>query len=175
MADGLAFARLETGVDGHHLDVTEVVHDGGAAYAVRFEVRLEPSWVTSGAKVWVSTSDGVRSLDLRSADGRWSRDGVDQPELTGCVDVDVAAAPATNTLPIRRMDLAVGETREFPVAWVDVPSLRMRRSSQRYTRLPGDGEVDRYEYRDDLYGPFELTVDAAGMVVDYEDLARRLR
>ena len=42
--------------------------------------------------------------------------------------------------------------------------------TQRYRRL-GD---DRWEYADDEYGAFELTVDADRVAVDYQELATRL-
>ena len=38
--------------------------------------------------------------------GRWQIDGRDAPDLDGCLDLDIQVTPFTNSLPIRRLDLA---------------------------------------------------------------------
>ncbi len=102
-------------------------------------------------------------------------DGVHRPDLDGCLDVDIAATPLTNTFPIRRLArLSVGQVATSPVAWVDVPGLGTTRVDQTYRRLtPVDGR-DAWEYGDPLHGAFTLTVDDDGLVVDYECFARRV-
>jgi hypothetical protein len=101
----------------------------------------------------------------------WWRDGHPAPDLEGCVDVDIAATPLTNTFPIRRLDsLAVAEQRTLPVAWVDVPTLHVERVEQTYRRLG----LGRWEYSDTAHGAFQLTVDDHGFVIDYEGLASRV-
>jgi uncharacterized protein len=84
-----------------------------------------------------------------------------------CVDVDLGFTPATNTLPIRRLGLEVGEAAELAVAWLRWPTLRVERAEQRYERLARD----RYRYSS---GDFEadLTVDEHGLVVEYEGVWR---
>jgi hypothetical protein len=89
--------------------------------------------------------------------------------------VDLLPTPFTNTLPIRRLRLAVGDSREILVAYVTVPGLELSAARQRYTRLePRDGrDVYRFE---GLGSGFvaEVTVDAEGLVVDYPGLFRRV-
>lgn len=97
------------------------------------------------------------------------------PDLEGCLDVDIGATPATNTLPIRRLGLAAGEAAEITVAHVPLPSqvdgaFLPRPARQRYTRLAE--RLWRYE------GPFrnfaaDLAVDDLGLVLDYPQLFRR--
>ena len=108
----------------------------------------------------------------------WRRNGRRVAALDGCLDVDIAATPLTNTFPIRRYaDLAVAESRTSSVAWVEVPSLRVRRVEQTYTRL-GHREdaspVEAWRYADPHFGAFRLTVDGDGVVVDYEGFATRV-
>jgi hypothetical protein len=50
------------------------------------------------------------------------------------IDVDLGFSPLTNSLPIWRYDLDVGESREIDVAWVLFPSLAVERGRQTYTR-----------------------------------------
>ena len=67
------------------------------------------------------------------------------PSLNGCVHIDVAATPLTNTFPIRRFaSLGIAEYRTTPVAWVEVPTLHVTRVEQFYRRLA----PDRWEYSD---------------------------
>jgi hypothetical protein len=155
----------------------EVLLDGGDPVACRFEVRLDTAWRTRAVSVAAVSSD-VKRLEAHADVGRrWWVDGIERLDLRGCVDVDVAATPLTNTFPIRRLrDLAPGEAVTSPVAWVDVPALDVRRVDQTYRRLGPTGHdgLDAWEYRDPLHGAFRLTVDRDGLVVDYEGFARRV-
>jgi len=104
----------------------------------------------------------------------WSRDGVaqrEQPDLADCVDVDLGISPSTNTLPIRRLNLAVGESRELTAAWVRFPELTVEPLAQRYTRLA----ERRYRYESIVSGfTAELEVDDLGLVINYEGIWRRV-
>ena len=51
----------------------------------------------------------------------------------GCIDVDISAAPFTNTLPIRRLGLMKGERREIRVAYLALPALTVEPADQAYT------------------------------------------
>ncbi|HEU0053514.1 MAG TPA: putative glycolipid-binding domain-containing protein [Longimicrobium sp.] len=113
-----------------------------------------------------------RAISIAVEDGRWTVDGAARPELDGCVDVDISLSPSTNTLPIRRLGLAVGESAEVAAAWVRFPGLTVEVLPQRYTRL--DERRWRYESR---RGSFvaELEVDADGVVTRYGDLWERVQ
>jgi hypothetical protein len=86
-----------------------------------------------------------------------------------------AATPFTNTLPIRRLKLAVGEAADLTVVYVAVtPTLAVRPARQRYTHLRGNEDGDRYLY-ESLERDFkrELLVDRQGLVVDYPGIWER--
>ena len=91
------------------------------------------------------------------------------PQYSDCVDVDLSFTPATNTLPIRRLGLEIGEEAEIHVAWLVGPKLSVQRVPQRYTRLA----EDRYRYTQDEFEA-ELTVDRQGLVLEYEGLWRAI-
>jgi hypothetical protein len=76
--------------------------------------------------------------------------------------VDLGCSPATNTLPIRRLRLAVGATQAIRAAWVRFPELTVVRAEQSYSRL------DEFTYRY-ASGEFqaELTVDDEDLVTSY--------
>lgn len=154
--------------------------DAGAAWGVSFTVAVDPSWLTRQFSAHAISWLGSRWLFLVcDGTGTWThlKEGKRQPapELDGCTDVDIVSTPFTNTLPIRRLRLAVGESADIRAAWVDVPSLEVSVSNQRYTRLDPANGVDRYEFVElDSGDAYQLTVDEDGLVIDYENFAERV-
>jgi hypothetical protein len=122
----------------------------------------------------VATDRSTQSLSLRT-DGQGHRrhnDGRICGDLDGCLDVDIWPTPFTNSFPIRRQPMAVGERREFRMAWIFGPDLRVQPQPQAYTRL---GE--RLYLLQNLDGSgfsVELPVDEDGLVMDYPGLFRRV-
>lgn len=132
---------------------------GNGTIAVRFTVRTDGAWATRETSVRA----GPSAIEVRADGlGGWSVDGAERADLQGCTDVDLEFTPATNTLPIRRLALEVGQSADIDAAWVRLPSLSVERSTQRYERL----SERRYRYSS---GPFavELDVDEHGLVLDY--------
>jgi hypothetical protein len=131
-----------------------------AAWRVR---RVEAGLVGDKRRVRL-TSDGA---------GRW-RDGAGRPlpALDGAVDVDLPLTPLTNTLPIRRLGLAAGQSADIRVAYLLLPAFTMAAHPQRYTCID---PLRRYRY-ESLDSDFarEIKVDADGLVVTYPGLFRRL-
>ena len=145
---------------------------GQDTLACWFRVDLDQDWVTRAVHVRAVSDHGENVLDLKaSPDRRWTVDGTERRDLDDCVDVDIAATPVTNTFPIRRLaGLQVGESRTSPVAWVEVPTLRVVRVDQTYRRLGGL----HWEYSDPIHGAFVLDVDTDGVVATYEGFAVRV-
>lgn len=167
-SDGLEHADLTETAEG--IAATGVLigaHDG-TRYGATYRIALDPDWTFRHLEI--VRTDGAR-LVLSSAPGGWVADGAARPDLTGCVDIDLSGSPLTNTLPIRRLALPVGEEITLRMAWIPLDTLRPFADLQRYTRMP-DGRV---RYRNDD-GSFErlLTVDDAGLVVDYPGLFARI-
>lgn len=155
--------------------------DGRAAglrprpYWVEYWLETDEAYATSLMTVESRWDGESARLDLRRQDGRWTVNGEDRPDLAEALDCDLAACPLTNTMPILRHDLhrAAGE-QDFLMAFIEVPSLRVVPSRQRYThlrRLDGGGAVVRY-----ASGSFQsdLVIDARGFVVEYPQLGRRV-
>jgi len=173
---GHSLARIAHQNDGSwHVHGTEVLVDGEARVACSFGIELDVAWVTRAVRVEV-VSDVVTGLHLLVDEGgRWWQDGAERPDLRGCLDVDVAATPVTNTFPIRRLaDLPVGEAATFPVAWIEVPSLQVLRIDQSYRRLGGAPDAEEWEYSDPVHGAFRLVVDDVGVVRSYQGFAERV-
>jgi hypothetical protein len=189
-AIGLEWADLT--LDHDRLAAT-IVAIGADPLPYRLDATLETDggWVTRRLRVTTRGGDWERELDLgRGPDGRWSIDAhaagrADLPApggppgpLDGALDCDLGLSPVTNTMPVLREGLLrLDGERTFTMAWVEVPSLRVIASRQGYaTRGHDPAKHRRIEYRS-LDGDFTsiVTFDADGLVVDYPQLARRLR
>ena len=147
------------------LDVEE-----GAPARLRYTIDCDPEWRTRSATI-EGEMGGVPLRFALAADGsgHWTRDGTRLPELDGALDVDLGFTPATNTLPIRRLGLAVDESTPVRSAWLRFPELRLEPLEQTYTR---DAEQS-FQYRATVDGePFiaRLDTDLFGRVLRYEGL-----
>jgi len=140
--------------------------EDGGVHRVRYRLGCDASWCARSVDV-EAPEDGT-SVSLR-ADGRGTWSG--RPDLDGCVDVDLWAIAFTNTLPVRRLGLRTGEAALIDVAYVRLPSMAVERMQQRYTRVSDD--VYRYESVRSGFTA-DLLVDAAGLVVEYPGLVRRM-
>jgi hypothetical protein len=120
-------------------------------------------------------ADG-RPFRLAYGEGNWATsDGRAVAYLEGCGYVDISETPYTNTLPIRRLCLAPGESADVSVAYIDGYELQPWPEPQRYTRLEEDDGGGMYRFVS-LDGGFtaDLRVDSDGLVVDYPRLFKRV-
>jgi uncharacterized protein len=141
-------------------------------FAMRYQIRCDGSWTLHYASVEIVGAQ--RKVELLSdGRGKWTdASGNALPGLEGAIDVDISATPFTNTLPVRRLQLARGHSAEIRAAYVHVPDLNIVRDPQRYTCLE---PLRRYRY-ESLDSDFvqEIEVDADGLVVTYPGLFKRL-
>jgi uncharacterized protein len=142
----------------------------GAAYQLDYGLETGPDLVTRRLVVTVKDAEGERGVLLERSehDGAWTGNGQPLPHVDGALDVDLALSPLTNFMPAARLR---DEPVDHVMAWVDVPSLEVVRSGQRYEPI-GPGRV-RYVALD---GDFtaELELDADGFVMHYPGLAERV-
>ncbi len=147
-----------------------------ASNRASFRVLLDEDWRTRRAEIVVVDDHGHREILIESdGEGTWSLNGSLAPELDGCLDVDIAATPFTNTFVIRRLELPVGGVGEVRVAWVSVPSLEVAAMDQTYVHLEQLDGPDRYEYRSSSSeNGWIIEGDEDGVALDYEGFAHRL-
>jgi hypothetical protein len=152
-----------------------VISDAGPAapdgFAATYSVRVDSDWRTLEVRACVLGRAGPLHL-RRLNSGEWLGEGDTRlRELDRALDVDLSITPFTNTLPIRRLQLAIGESAEITAAYIEFPQLRISAEPQRYTRLASD----RYRYESiDSGFVREITVDEHGLVTVYPDLFRRV-
>lgn len=113
---------------------------------------------------------GDRTLAVTYDDDRWRVNGEPRPDLGEAREVDISVSAFSNTLPIRRMQLAVGESADIVTAYVTLPDLAVTTDPQRYTRV-SEAEY-LYESRDSDFRR-TIAVDEGGLVIDYPGLFKR--
>jgi len=157
--------------DSHwHLEGTAVFSHEQRPCRLDYQVICDAAWRTLSANVrgWVGNT--VIDIQIKTdPSGQWWLNEVEQPDVTGCIDVDLNFSPSTNLLPIRRLGLAVGETAEVKAAWLRFPSFKLEPLPQQYHRL---GET-AYRY-ESAGGQFfaDLKVNGSGFVIDYPGIWR---
>jgi hypothetical protein len=180
-APGLEHLQLEVGRETISADGAIISPGEGAVFRARYQLTCDGDWNVRAVRVTTS-HPAAKALHLHAdGAGRWSSAaGEALPALDGCTDVDFAATPFTNTLPIRRLRLQPGETAEIAVVYIDAPSLEVTAVRQRYTCLSGDADGARYRFEALPWAALpegfagELTVDADGLALEYPPLFRRV-
>ena len=143
--------------------VALIVHEG-VPCALDYMVVWDETWRTRSASMHGNVGESVYDIEIAAtADGAWEMDGNDVEAVAGCIDVDLNFSPSTNTLPIRRSQLEVGQEAEVRSAWLRFPSFELEPLVQRYRRI----EERTYEYESGSFSA-ELHVNDAGLVTSYE-------
>lgn len=161
------------------------------AYALSWALETGDQWITRSLAVSVHGHGWSRWLELeRTQGGVWtSQAGASgetsmpppgiitaSADLSGALDCDLGLCPMTNTMPIRRLNLlapaAAGKETTLIMAWVDVPSLRVFPSRQRYSSRGAAAHAVRFSSEDGFTA--ELAIDQHGVVTGYPGLARLL-
>jgi hypothetical protein len=146
---------------------TAVFQEDRIAGRLDYKILCSPQWETLSAVVvgWV----GGEKVDLRiqkTPNRGWLSNGKSVPGVEACPDIDLSFSPSTNLLPIRRLNLQLGQEAEVRAAWLVFPDLGLRPLTHWFRRE----SRDRYFYRSDTGFSAELKVNEAGFVVDYPPL-----
>lgn len=158
-------ARLSRGVSGWELSGAAVFSHEGKPCRLDYSIACREDWRTAKARIqgWVG-GEIIRIEIAADTSGAWQMNGAECREVDGALDLDLNFSPSTNLLPIRRLDLAVGDEAKVRAAWLRFPSFALEPLEQSYRRLA----ESRYRYESGS-GRFaaELEVNAAGLVTLY--------
>jgi uncharacterized protein len=138
--------------------------------AVTYVIRLSATWQVRQFLLFRDLDEPDLWLGTDGS-GRWGEmNGAHRSDLDGCIDVDLTCTPFTNSLPIRRLQLDVGQAAVTLAATIDVETLAVVPVTQQYRRL----SPRRFEYTN-LQSGFhtDFDIDEYGLVHDYDGHFRR--
>ncbi len=160
-------ARLSFLKPDWHLMGTAVFLHEQQPCRLDYRVICNSKWQTISGRVSGWVGDQLIQVDL-SVDGarRWRLNGIECPTVSGCVDLDLNFSPSTNLLPIRRLNLPVGQAAEVNAAWLRFPSFTLEPLPQTYRRI--GTAIYQYESGGGAFVR-DLSVNAAGFVTVYPD------
>lgn len=144
-----------------------VVHFDGRPMAISYRLECYHDGSTKSVNLSCRMNGVQKDMTIhRTEDEQWICDGVEMEAFRGLKDVDLGFTPATNTLPIRRFQLAEGESRELTAVWLRFPELVLSPLTQRYTRIA----PKIYTYESIVSGyKAQIHVNSDGVVTEYED------
>lgn len=146
----------------------ELALDADQATAV---IRLSAGWMVQQMLLFrdMPEPDLWLATDGR---GRWGEmNGAHRTELDGCVDIDFARTPFTNSIITHRLPLHVGHSADLNVITIDVETLQVTSEPHRYTRL----DEETWEYTSSFAGAQRrAVVDEYGFVVNEDETFRRI-
>jgi uncharacterized protein len=134
-------------------------HPAHLSYAIRCDARFQ----TMAAEVSGRVANEEVRVSIEVNEGRWRLFDVEVPNVEGCIDIDLNFSPSTNLLPIRRLNLQVGQDARVRTAWLRFPSFRLEPLEQVYRRV----SEWKYTYESPGFAA-NLEVDERGMVTTYE-------
>jgi uncharacterized protein len=173
---GLEHFYLQRGEEEITADGIVIGVEEHVAFRIRYQINCDLRWHVR--KVMVTSLDAQEQIIQFVSDGFgiWTDEsGNRMSELDGCLDVDITATPFTNTLPIRRLNLAPGESAEIKVVYFTIPEMQVRVDPQRYTCVETSTAGGKYKF-ESLDNGFTavITIDGAGLVEDYPGLFKRV-
>ena len=169
--DSMENCLVDTNQSGTEITSTIVGCSQGMIYKVDYRIKVNELWETLLLEISSQHNDRNHMIRLQGdGKGHWTNNEHEAPELEGCLDVDIPLTPFTNSLPVRRLQLTPGDSKEVLVVYCDLLAEQIRPVRQKYTCI----SPTQYQY-ENVPNDFEATivVDGSGLVVDYPSLFER--
>jgi uncharacterized protein len=157
---------------GWRLIGAAVFSDNSRPCHLQYEVVTDAAWKSRRARVVGFVGNRAVELRVRVTRGlHWAVNGVEQRNVSGCIDIDLGFTPATNLIALRRLALKIGQRAEASAAYLAFPKMRFERLPQTYHRM----SRTQYGYEAPSFGySGTLTVSPFGAVVRYPGLFEKV-
>jgi hypothetical protein len=130
-----------------------------------YTILCDAQWQTQAGLVIGRVGD--KNIDIEvSVDffRTWRMNGIACPDVSRSIDLDLNFSPSTNLLPIRWLNLPVGDQATVMAAWLSFPDFTLEPLEQTYRRV--DNDTYHYESGDGKFRA-ELKVNSVGFVTLY--------
>jgi uncharacterized protein len=92
---------------------------GAQQFGLRYSIDCDARWNFQRAEIVC----GRRRIQIERNGAEWRVNGELRDDLRGSTEMDIAATPFTNTLPIRRLQIPIGDERAIAAITVDADGL----------------------------------------------------
>lgn len=173
--DGYEAVFIHSDDTGYRLDGHTVATEEDRPWVVRYAITLNQRWMTTEVRVWGWSPLRSRTVLLATDPaGHWTVNDAVVPELDGCIDVDLESSCCTNTIPVHRLQLGVGQSADAPAAYIRALDLSVQRLEQRYS-LIDNGASLRYDYHAPAFDfRAVLVYDESGLIIEYPGIGSRV-
>jgi hypothetical protein len=161
--------RIYEEEDRWYVDGTSIFLFEGKPCRLEYLIECDEEWRTRCVTVDGFVGDAVVAIEIDVDGDIWYLNAEEVTAVAGCIDIDLNFSPVTNLLPIKRLDLGVGESGDVRAAWLRFPSFSLEPLEQTYKRV---GDLV-YNYRSTTGFEKEITVDEHGVVAEYSDFWTR--
>ena|SRR6185369_10948928 len=165
--NGHEYCRVWHDAEFNYLSGSAVFSTDHRPTRLDYSIRCDQQWQSLSAEVSGWLDDEKVDIRISVKDGVWFLNDKEESEVEGAVDVDLNFSPSTNLLPIRRLNLAIGDGAEVSAAWLRFPSFRLEPLRQIYRRI--DESTYRYESGGGKFVK-DLRVNSLGLVTSYPDI-----
>ncbi len=160
-------ARLRSSGAEMLLEGSAVFEHEGAPCRLDYLVVTDRGFRTKRGSVEGWLGERTIEIEVAAGEGGWTLNGAECAEVEGAIDLDLNFSPSTNLLPIRRLELEVGQEAPVRAAWLRFPDFDLKSLEQIYRRL----STSRYRYRSEGGFEAELDVGPSGFVTLYPGIA----
>lgn len=166
---GHEFARVFSENSKWFLEGAAVFVDEKMLCKLDYKIVCDEKWKTLNATVSGFAGDEKIDIEIAAqANGSWTMNGEKISAVRNCTDVDLNFSPSTNLLPVRRLNLQIGDKREVRAAWLKFPSFKLEVLEQSYERIG----ANKYAYESGGAFRAEIETDEFGVAVNYQKLWR---
>jgi uncharacterized protein len=139
-------------------------------YRVKYDIQLDKNWNTKSCLIESQINYKIKKTKLVKRRDGWYLNGEIRSDFNECTDIDIPLTPLTNSLPVNRLQLTVGQETKVTVIYFDLLEDTIKPVRQKYKRISQG--IFKYE---NIPNDFEaeIQVDEAGFVIDYPPLFQR--
>lgn len=140
----------------------------GSEVHISYLIHMDRNWKTLSVSVLNRVEGELKQLAYKSdGDGNWFGNGLEADLFKGCIEIDIMVSPFTNSIPVNRLKLKIGESRRISVMYFDILKFEVLRVEQIYTRVTEDQY--KYENTDNDFKAL-IRFDEFGLVRSYPGL-----
>lgn len=133
---GLEAAYFGPTSTGWRLCGTAIFAAGTGPCHLGYAADADERWRLRSGHVFGTSGGALVDVHIvASGDGTWSVGGRRQPDVNGCIDLDLGFTTALRLFTLRRLALDDGLERIAPVAQLRLPERGLRRVKETYLRL----------------------------------------